>query len=76
VTEARNDRLVLDYCIGSASQAWDATPSGAAYEWINEATGDAMTEGSRASNNWGGAGTQLTGKNPNGHADQLWDAFH
>ena len=76
VTEAKNDKLVLDYCNGSASQAWDATPSGAAYEWINEATRDAMTDGSKAGNNSGNAGTQLTGQNPTGKASQLWDAVN
>ncbi len=76
VTEGKNDALVLDYCNGSASQAWDATTSGPAYEWINEATGDAMTDGSKASSNPGNAGTQLTGQNPTGKKNQLWDAVN
>ena len=76
VTEPRNHAdLVLRYCDGSANQAWDATSVGNTFEWINEATGDAMTDPGH-NNNPGKAGTQLTGKNPNGHADQLWDAFH
>ena len=74
VTEVKNDALVLNYCDGSANQAWDATPSGAAYEWINEATGDAMTDGSKPDNNPGNAGTQLTGQNSKGKPNQLWDA--
>ncbi|HEY2280801.1 MAG TPA: hypothetical protein VGI00_20780 [Streptosporangiaceae bacterium] len=66
--------LVLRYCDGSANQAWDATQAGETYEWINEATGDAMTDGPKASNNPGNAGTQLTGQNVTGKANQLWDA--
>ena len=76
VTEAKNDKLVLNYCDGAANQAWDATTSGPAYEWINEATGDAMTDGSKAGNNPGNAGTQLTGQNAAGKKNQLWDAVN
>ncbi|HEY2264312.1 MAG TPA: hypothetical protein VGI96_16930 [Streptosporangiaceae bacterium] len=76
VTEPRNHAsLVLQYCDGSLNQAWDYTPSGAAGEWVNEATHDAMTDPGH-NNNPGNAGTQLTGKNAHGDADQLWDAFH
>ena len=76
VTEPRQHAsLVLNYCNGSPDQAWVATQANGSYEWINEATGDAMTDPGH-NNNPGNAGTQLTGKNPSGHADQLWDAFH
>ena len=75
VTEARNHRLVLQYCNGSASQAWVATQVGNTYEWINEATHDAMTDPGR-NGGIGNAGTQLTGQNPHGHANQLWDAVN
>jgi hypothetical protein len=76
VTEAKNDKLVLDYCNGSASQAWDANQVGNTYEWINEATNDAMTDGSSPSNNPGNAGTQLTGQDAHGKKNQLWDAVN
>jgi hypothetical protein len=77
VTEPRNHAaLVLQYCDGTLNQTWDATPSGSAGEWINEATGDAMTDPGHNNSSYGNAGTQLTGKNPNGGASQLWDAFH
>src|ERR1700761_3189516 len=78
VTEAhQHAALQLKYCDGSLNQAWDYTPSGAAGEWVNEATGDAMTDpGNNNSNSHGKAGTQLTGQNAHGDADQLWDAFH
>src|ERR1700759_944183 len=78
VTEPeKHSSLVLQYCDGSLNQAWDYTPSGAAGEWINEATGDAMTDpGNNNSNSHGKAGPQLTGQNAHGDADQLWDAFH
>jgi hypothetical protein len=73
VTEPRRHAaLVLEGCDGSANQAWDATGSGP-YEWINEATGDAMTDPGHSSHP-GNAGTQLTGENANGGASQLWDA--
>ena len=75
VTEARNHRLVLQYCNGSASQAWVATQVGNTYEWINEATHDAMTDPGRGGG-IGNPGTQLTGQNPHGHANQLWDAVN
>jgi hypothetical protein len=76
VTEPRNHAaLVLQYCDGSLNQAWDAIPTNGSFEWINEATSDAMTDPGHNSNP-GNAGTQLTGKNPNGGASQLWDAFH
>ena len=65
--------LVLQSCNGSANQAWDATSTSGTYEWINEATGDAMTDPGHNSNH-GNAGTQLTGENANGAASQLWDA--
>lgn len=76
VTEPRRHAaLVLQYCNGSASQAWDATPAGSTFEWINEATGDAMTDPG-----WHGgighAGTQLTGQHVTGHPNQLWDAVN
>jgi hypothetical protein len=76
VTEPRNHAdLVLQYCNGSPNQAWVATPTNGSYEWINEATGDAMTDPGHNSHP-GNAGTQLTGQNANGGASQLWDAFH
>jgi hypothetical protein len=65
--------LVLRSCDGSANQAWDATSSGSTYEWLNEATGDAMTDPGHNSS-YGRAGTQLTGAHATGAASQLWDA--
>jgi hypothetical protein len=65
--------LVLRACNGSDNQAWDATPSGSTYEWINEATGDAMTDPGHNSSH-GRAGTQLTGARATAAASQLWDA--
>ncbi|HEX4255316.1 MAG TPA: hypothetical protein VH089_09520, partial [Streptosporangiaceae bacterium] len=45
VTEPRSHAsLVLNYCNGSPNQAWVATPTNGSFEWINEATGDAMTD--------------------------------
>jgi hypothetical protein len=74
VTEPwRHASLVLRYCDGSANQAWDATQAGNTFEWLNEATGDAMTDPGH--NNYPGkAGTQLTGQHANGGPSQLWDA--
>jgi hypothetical protein len=66
-------KLVLRDCDGSANQAWDATSANGSYEWINEATGDAMTDPGKNSSSYGKAGTQLTGSNASGAADQLWD---
>ena len=71
----RHAALVLRGCNGSANQAWDATATGSTYEWINEATGDAMTDPGR-NGGIGNAGTQLTGANVTGHANQLWDAVN
>src|ERR1700727_2323669 len=43
VTEPRQHAdLVLQYCDGSLNQAWDATPTNGSFEWINEATNDAI----------------------------------
>jgi hypothetical protein len=76
VTEPRHhSSLVLQYCNGSANQAWDATSVGNTFEWLNEATGDAMTDPGH-NNHPGNAGTQLTGSNATGHGDQLWDAVN
>jgi hypothetical protein len=76
VTEPRQHaNLVLQYCNGSPNQAWVATPTNGSYEWINEATHDAMTDPGHY-NHAGNAGTQLTGQHANGGASQLWDAFH
>jgi hypothetical protein len=76
VTEARSHgALTLRACNGSSNQAWDAVSSGPAYEWINEATHDAMTDPGH-NNSIGNAGTQLTGAYPGGHANQQWDAVH
>jgi hypothetical protein len=66
-------KLVLRACNGSSNQAWDAEPSGPAYEWINEATGDAMTDPGYFIYP-GKVGTQLTGSYASGHVNQLWDA--
>ncbi|HEY6502223.1 MAG TPA: hypothetical protein VIZ20_22535 [Streptosporangiaceae bacterium] len=67
--------LVLRGCDGSANQAWDATQVGNTFEWLNEATGDAMTDPGH-NHHPGNAGTQLTGSNVTGHGDQLWDAVN
>jgi hypothetical protein len=76
VTEPRHhSSLVLQYCNGSANQAWDATSANGSYEWINEATHDAMTDPGHSSHP-GNAGTQLTGSGVTGHGDQLWDAVN
>jgi hypothetical protein len=76
VTESRrHGSLVLQNCDGSANQAWDATQVGNTYEWLNEATGDAMTDPGH-NNHPGNPGTQLTGSNVTGHGDQLWDAVN
>jgi hypothetical protein len=76
VTEPRRHaNLVLQYCNGSANQAWDATQVGNTFEWINEATHDAMTDPGH-SNHPGHAGTRLTGSAATGHAGQLWDAVN
>ena len=64
--------LVLRSCDGSANQAWDAKSSGSTYEWINEATGDAMTDPGH-NGSYGKAGTQLTGAAATAAASQLWD---
>lgn len=76
VTEKRHHGLLtLQACDGSASQAWDATPSGNGYEWINEATSDAMTDGSSpGSTQVGPAGTLLTGQLAKGEINQVWTA--
>ena len=66
--------LVLRPCNGSDNQAWDATGSGP-YEWVNEATGDAMTDPGH-NNSIGKAGTQLTGAHGTNAANQVWDAVH
>ena len=76
VTEPRRHaNLVLQYCDGSANQAWVATQAGNTFEWINEATHDAMTDPGH-SNHPGNAGTRLTGSTVTGHGDQLWDAVN
>jgi hypothetical protein len=66
--------LVLRSCDGSANQAWDAQLSGSSYEWINEATGDAMTDPGKYGSSTGKAGTQITGAHASAAASQLWDA--
>ena len=68
----RHSGLVLRQCNGSANQAWDATLNGP-FEWKNEATGDVMTDPGK-NGSAGKAGTQLTGANATGSANQLWDA--
>lgn len=74
VSEPHNhSALVLRRCNGSDNQSWDAQPSGSTYEWINEATGDAMTDPGHHSS-YGKAGTQLTGAHATAAASQLWDA--
>jgi len=65
--------LVLRSCDGSSNQAWDATQVNNTYEWINEATGDAMTDPGKKGAP-GKDGTQITGANVTGGASQLWDA--
>jgi hypothetical protein len=76
VTEPRHhSSLVLQYCNGSANQAWVATQVGTPFEWRNEATGDAMTDPGHSSHP-GNAGTHLTGSGVTGHSDQLWDAVN
>jgi hypothetical protein len=75
VSEPRNhSALVLRNCNGSANQAWDAVPTSGSYEWVNEATGNVMTDGSHGSNNIGGPGTRITGQSGSAQANQLWDA--
>jgi hypothetical protein len=66
--------LVLRSCNGSANQAWDAVSTSNSYEWINEATGDAMTDPGSHGSSYGKAGTQITGAKATGAASQLWDA--
>jgi hypothetical protein len=74
VSEPRSHAaLVLRPCDGSANQAWVATQVGTPFEWINQATNDAMTDPGRGGN-VGRPGTQITGAPTTGGASQLWDA--